>query len=70
MDKSMNITDMSYGIASRYNVILLFLSLHQSIMFSLLEVNQREIVLFIALYVLVMYMTIILFKYSNDNDIR
>jgi len=33
MDKWMNITNMGYVIASRYNVILLSLSLQQSIMF-------------------------------------
>jgi len=63
MDKWMNITDMGYVIALRYNVILVSLSLQQSItFFFLLEVNYREIVLYIRLYVLVMYMIIILFK--------
>jgi len=33
MDKWMNITDMGYVIASRYNVILLSLPLQQSITF-------------------------------------
>ena len=33
MDKWMNITDMDYVIASRYNVILSFLSLQQSMTF-------------------------------------
>ncbi|KAH1189863.1 hypothetical protein GmHk_20G057546 [Glycine max] len=33
MDKWMNITDMGYVIASRYNVILISLSLQQSMMF-------------------------------------
>jgi len=33
IDKWMNITDMGYVIASRYNVILVFLSLQQSMMF-------------------------------------
>ena len=33
MDKWMNINDMRYVIASRYNVILVSLSLQQSMMF-------------------------------------
>ena len=33
MDKWMNIIDMGYVIASRYNVILVSLSLQQSMMF-------------------------------------
>ena len=33
MDKWMNITDMGYVIASRYNVILVSLSLQQSMTF-------------------------------------
>ncbi|KAL5127625.1 hypothetical protein HKD37_14G040009 [Glycine soja] len=46
MDKWMNITNMGYVIASRYNVL----------------VNHQNIVLYMALYVLVMCMTIILFR--------
>ena len=66
MDKWMNITNMDYVIASRYNVILVSLSLQQNMMFFLLEVNHLEIVLFIALYVLVISMEIILFRHSNE----
>ena len=37
MDKWMNITNMGYIIASRYNVTLVSLSLQQSMMFFLLR---------------------------------
>ena len=49
-------------ISMVYYVILLSLSLQQSMAFFPLEVNHREIVLYIALYVLVMCLTIILFR--------
>ncbi|KAH1212513.1 hypothetical protein GmHk_14G040690 [Glycine max] len=62
MDKWMNITNMGYVIASRYNGILVSLSLQQSMMFFLLEVKHHKIVLYITLYVSVMCMTIILFR--------
>ncbi|KAH1210362.1 hypothetical protein GmHk_15G044692 [Glycine max] len=51
MDKWMNITDMGYVIASRYNVIIVSFSLQQSMTFFHLEVNHQEIILFIVLYV-------------------
>ena len=61
-DKWMNITEMGYVIASRYNVIIVSLSLQQSMTFFHLEVNHQEIILFIVLYVSVMCMAIILFR--------
>ena len=58
-----NIVDVKAdGITSS---LFLFLS-NKAWCFSLSEVNHQEIVLFIALYVLVMFMEIILFKYSNE----
>ena len=46
VDKWMDITEMGYVIASRYNVILVSLSRQQSMtFFFLLEVNHHEIVL-------------------------
>ena len=62
MDKWMNITDMGYVIASRYNVIFVSLSLKQSMNFFPLEANHQQIVMCITLYVSVMYMKIILFR--------
>ncbi|KAL5130762.1 hypothetical protein HKD37_12G033761 [Glycine soja] len=48
MDKWMNITDMRYVIASRYNVIVVSLSRQQSMTFFLLEVSRHQILLCIA----------------------
>ncbi|KAL5150121.1 hypothetical protein HKD37_13G036817 [Glycine soja] len=55
MNKWMNITDIEYFIVSRYNVILVSLSLQK-------KVNHQQIVLCITQYVSIMCMIIILFR--------
>ncbi|KAL5142158.1 hypothetical protein HKD37_09G025388 [Glycine soja] len=64
-DKWMNITDMRYVIASRYNVILVSLSFQQSMTFFPLR-NQPPRDCFVHhIILLVMCMTIILFRWLS-----